>query len=639
MKYPINTTAIIDVTKPPYCADNTGCEDCTKILIKILDDILIRQVDALQETHDRLIELSDNKKEDVYIGIEGGRVQNGKLSLTFPEHEPSSKIIYFPKGVYKVSDTITYSLDNLKGFWYWVPGFENCRNIHFLGESREDTVILLSDNSKGFESGNSKPLISFCNNELQVPRHEEFTNVAFMNTIEDITLDCGKGNPGAIGIKYVSSNCGRIENVTIKTEQGECGVYVANNTSQGVFTNIAVSGFDYGMDIENSNIIALDDIDVSSTKIAGFYTNSSNLLIYNIISGDIPTFQFKESHERKASGRYYFTNSNITFANENPGNSLYFEDSSVKRKKIPVNNRSANPDDWAFVDDYGAVGDGITDSSTAIQKAMNSGKSIVVFGEGEYLINKKIKIPKTVKTVDFLFCSLASGIRLVGGEYDAAFEISEDSNNLLFIENLSAWENFKGHIRLVKHAAKRDVVLSDIHLMTASMYFNSIPGSHVYIDNCFLTTGTYTVTAWIPGNGFSPAYCHILPYEFHGQKVYGRQINPERADIAMLNDNSEILLDGFRTEGQGTALKSINSGKTIINIFNAGLGCKEAQNPVFDLYDSDFSIFGALIFGASKTSEYNKLIQDKKNNTSKLITWDDVNKDENVHFVLLDYNN
>ena len=100
-----------------------------------------------------------------------------------------------------------------------------------------------------------------------------------------------------------------------------------------------------------------------------------------------------------------------------------------------------------------------------------------------------------------MFCSLACEKRLVGGEFDAAFEISEDSEDILFIENLSAWENFKGHIRLIKHAAKRDVVISDIHLMTASLYFNSVPVSKVYLDNLFLTTGTYAPTAWLPGKG------------------------------------------------------------------------------------------------------------------------------------------
>ncbi len=642
MKFPINSSAIIDVTKPPYNIDNTGKTDCTETLIKILDDILIYQVEELQKTYDKLVELSYNKTEDAYIGIEGGRVENGNLTITFPENEPASKIIYFPKGEYLVSDTITYSLDNLKQKWYWVPNFENNRNIHFLGESREETVIRLADNSKGFCKGSEKPLISFSNNEIDVKRNQEFTNVAFMNTIEDITLDCGKGNEGVVGIKYVSSNCGRIENVDIKTENGYCGIYFTNGSSQGVFRNINISGFDYGIDVECSVMLIFDTIDVSKNKKSGIYTYSSTMHCDNIISGDIPAVEYKPcssdaknrvgdsnaktiSYDENAGGRYYFKDRDISLKNMNPNAIIYFDEGeqSGRLGGIPTNVRSENAEDWACVDDFGAVGDGVTDSTRAIRKAMESGKSVIIFGEGEYLINGKIKIPKTVKTVDFMFCSLACGIRLVGGEYDAAFEVSEDSEELLFIENLSAWEKYRGHIRLVKHAAKRDIVISDIHLMSASLYFNSVSGSKVYLDNIFLTTGTYTPNAWLPGKGFDAVYSRILPYEFHGQKVYGRQINPERAAIAMLNDGSEVYLDCFRTEGSGTALKCINGAKTVINLFNAGLGIKSAQNPLFENLDGELVIKGAVAFGCNASQEYNILVRHNVNGEIMDLKWDD----------------
>jgi len=637
MKYPIMSNAVIDVTKPPYCADNTGKTDCTKILIQILDDILIHQVEELQKTYDKLVSMSNHLQEDAYIGIEAGRVEDGKLVMTFAEHEPASRIIYFPKGTYLVHDTITYSLENLKQLWYSVPNYENNRNIHFIGEDKENTIIRLADASQGFGEGQEKPLISFVNHALYQKREDEYTNVAFMNTIEDITLDCGRNNPGAIGIKYVSSNCGRIENVNIRTEAGTCGIFVDNTTTQAVFTSIGIEGFDYGLDVERTAHLILDEIDVSKTKIAGIFTNSSSMLCNRILSGDIPAICFKP-FDGQFIGRYYFTDSDITFANENPGHFLQFEAeaSELRKQGIPKNQRSENPEDYAFVDDFGAKGDGVTDSTRAIQKAMNSGKSVILFGAGEYYIDGKIKIPKTVKTVDFMFCSLACGTRLVGGEYDAAFEVSEDSEELLFVENLSAWERLKGHMRLVKHAAKRDIVLSDIHLMCAALYFNCVSGSKVYLDNCFLTMGTYVRTAWIPGKEFVPAYCRILPYEFHGQQVYGRVVNPERADVAMLNDNSEILLDGFRTEGCGTALKAINGGSTRITMFNAGIGCKEAENPLFESYASNLSLSLAIAFGFDTETEYHIVITEEKNGVQKSLVWDELETDFGAHGKILE---
>ena len=39
---------ITDVTKPPYCADNSGITDCTQILRKVFDDVLIRCINETE---------------------------------------------------------------------------------------------------------------------------------------------------------------------------------------------------------------------------------------------------------------------------------------------------------------------------------------------------------------------------------------------------------------------------------------------------------------------------------------------------------------------------------------------------------------------------------------------------------------
>ena len=51
MKYPISTQAIIDVTKAPYFADNTGTVDCTDVLRQVFDDLLQREIDGVEQTY------------------------------------------------------------------------------------------------------------------------------------------------------------------------------------------------------------------------------------------------------------------------------------------------------------------------------------------------------------------------------------------------------------------------------------------------------------------------------------------------------------------------------------------------------------------------------------------------------------
>lgn len=623
----------IDVTKPPYCADNTGKTDCTKVLVKVLDDILIREVEAYEATVEKLKRLSDDGKTDVYLGLEGSRMERGRLKVVYPEHEPPTRIVYFPKGTYLVSDTVTYSLKNLKARYYAVPYFDNCRNINFLGESREETVIRLVDNAPGFSSGEMKPLVSFVNNEKKLPRDKEVSNIAFMNFMRNLTLDCGKGNPDAVGIKFIASNIGRLENLTIRTERGRSGVYTMCGT-QGVFENLAISGFDYGLDICHSVMVVIDGLDVTGVRKAGLLTGSSPINAVGIVAGDRPAAEFVEGQ-----GRCYFRDQGLKLPDDRRGNHVYFEETSPALRAMRFPPRPETGMDFAFVDDFGARGDGATDSAPAVQKAMNSGKSAVVFGSGEYLLNGKVKVPKGVRKIDFRFCSLAAGIRLVGGEYDAAFEISEDASEPLTVESLDAWENLRGHFRLFKHAAKRDAVFRDMHLMSASMYFNTVPGSRVWFDNIFLTTGTYTQPGGvdIPGKGFVQVYNRIIPFEFHGQKVYGRQVNLERADVHVLNDASEVLFDCYRTEGPGTALSGVNGGRTRVNLFNAGIGYKIAPQALFELRDSEFELTGALAFGFNRKSEYNVIVNSVKDGKTERLAWDDIKDACGSHGRLLDF--
>ena len=121
MKYPEKCTNIIDVTKPPYCADNTGKTDCTDILRKVIDDVLIRHVEETEKFAKELWEMSEEGKYDVCVGFEAGKVTNGQIRITHPYFHPTTKIIYFPAGTYLVSDTITYTLKDLKQSYKTLP--------------------------------------------------------------------------------------------------------------------------------------------------------------------------------------------------------------------------------------------------------------------------------------------------------------------------------------------------------------------------------------------------------------------------------------------------------------------------------------------------------------------------------------
>ena len=112
------------------------------------------------------------------------------------------------------------------------------------------------------------------------------------------------------------------------------------------------------------------------------------------------------------------------------------------------------------------------------------------------------------------------------------------------------------------------------------MYFNTVSGGSVYLDNCACTTGTYSMNT-ILNRGTPPEYCGMIPYEFHGQSVWAYNLNPERADIEVLNDASELTAFGLKVEGPGTAVRTVNGGQTRVFLSSAGIGNPNSSFPLF----------------------------------------------------------
>ncbi len=63
-----------------------------------------------------------------------------------------------------------------------------------------------------------------------------------MNTFRNITVNTGSGNPGAVGIKFVSANSGSMEQVTIKSEDGRGKVGLDFLWPPGYYHDITVDG-------------------------------------------------------------------------------------------------------------------------------------------------------------------------------------------------------------------------------------------------------------------------------------------------------------------------------------------------------------------------------------------------------------
>ncbi len=211
-----NGGPIIDITKSPYDAKVSGnpsdADHNTKGFIAVCDFIM-GQLDKY------------------------GYMQR---KVTQPSSTACSYIIYIPDGIYYVNDTMIYS-----GPVRRVAGVqrEYCVWLRFIGQSRRNTIIRLADNSPGFaHKENPKPIVSF-------GKKPDVNPMKANNSIKNLTIDAGKGNPGAIGIRWTSANNGQANELLIRSVDGQgfVGYDFSMGGPCGYFRDIIVEGFDYGI--------------------------------------------------------------------------------------------------------------------------------------------------------------------------------------------------------------------------------------------------------------------------------------------------------------------------------------------------------------------------------------------------------
>ena len=611
MRYPFESDNIIDVTKAPYFADNTGKTDCTDVLCRVFDDMLAREREGIEKTKNDLLRLSDNCEKDVFIGFEA-RTRKGFVNVIFPEVTPPARIIYFPDGEYLVSDTVSYRASDLYNIYKSTPFYTLTRGIHVMGESRDGTVIRLADGSKGFEPGKIKPVLSFTMDERACT--VERSNISQLNTCIDLTVDCGKNNPGAVGLRFVANNSGRVENMHFKAESSYAALELAVAT-EGVFRSIKVDGFDIGVLGHSTSMCVFDGLSLNVRE-CGAKFNKSKTVFRKCSSGKAPFFAAekieldasklseleKKLNTAEFGGTHCFFGDAENIGTPTEGSRIY-RGEEPHGADIPRYDFDLDPELCATVEEFGAVGDGVTDCTEAIRRAMNSGKPYIFFTGTHYLVNSPVFVPSSVKLIDFMFCDFFAGEDLMSGKYRAFLVIDGESEAPLCLESLYAFEQLCGHFRFIDHASTRELRMRDLHTQAAAMYVNSVRGGTVYSDNCVCTTGSYSMSTILSRDKDDDYYTEI-PYEFHGQRVLAYNLNPERADLEVLNDGGDLTVYCLKTEGPGTALKTVNGGVSRVYVNSSAIGNAEATNPLFsDDEASNTFVFGGSAYGMGREPE------------------------------------
>ncbi|MYM33489.1 gluconolaconase [Duganella sp. FT94W] len=281
-------------------------------------------------------------------------------------------------------------------------------------------------------------------------------SATFYSAMSNVDVEIGDGNPAAAAVRLRTAQHSYLSHMDFHIGSGLAGVYMVGNESfdlkfyggrYGILTEktspawqytlmdttfegqreAAIRGHEAGLTLVNTTIRNTPvGIDISRgygdwlwgkdvrfenvSKAAVIISNEDNVYTQigfdNALAKNVPTFaRFRDSGKTVAGYGPQYQISEFNYGLMLPGlNSVGKFGTHVKGAALkalpapgkPVMRTLPATGEWASVRSFGAVGDGVTDDTAAVQKAIDS-KRVVYLPQGFYMVRDTIRLkPDTV---------------------------------------------------------------------------------------------------------------------------------------------------------------------------------------------------------------------------------------------------
>lgn len=194
----------------------------------------------------------------------------------------ANPMIWFPDGTYLVSGPVEGRNK--------VPGYDKGKvfsagwgcMLMLIGETRSGAVIKLKDNADGYgDAAKPRWIVATGSESEKKDNYGGGGNRAFRHGILNLTVDAGSGNPGAIGIDFISSNRGTVDGVTVKAAPGSGHTGIAMTRAwpgPAIIMDVRVEGFARGMALDHYQYgMTFENIHLSGQRVIGVH-NTNNVL-------------------------------------------------------------------------------------------------------------------------------------------------------------------------------------------------------------------------------------------------------------------------------------------------------------------------------------------------------------------------
>ncbi len=505
-------------------------------------------------------------------------------------------LIYLPDGVYRVTRPIKAPPR---------PGSAPCRRI-LQGQSRDGTVLRLDDNAPGF--GDPEKPQAVLTTSWGVAQ-------AFRNAVSDMTIEVGKGNPGAVALAFFASNQGYVKNVRIRAadaETGHTGLSLTGDNGPLLVWNVEVEGFGTGVLGAANALATFENLSVSHQRKVGFESglksyihgfrsdnrvtavttkNHMFILVDGRLTGggpDVPAMVIGSNalvRDVTASGYARILEAKKgtgvdgheirLWATQNP---ILLNGAQADPGRLPVKPSPEIPwgplDGWANAMDYKPEkhhvlvrGTGWVDEedwAPAIQAAIDSGAHTVFLPAGKWHASGVVHVRKNVRRI--IGCE--AELRPVDTMDGMTLVVDEDAAEPLVIERFDAL------YAKVKIENRSNRTLAVRHLV-CDLIVKAVGAGDLFLDD---------------------VCCGSI--DIHGGGVWARQLNQEGSYSAekepdprpnTWNDGGLFWLFGLKTEQNRTKVWTKNGGRSELYAY---ILANRAENPLpmFVAEDSDVAV-------------------------------------------------
>ena len=483
-------------------------------------------------------------------------------SVIGPESRYNPKFIYFPKGTYLVTECVEARMANIKG---WSKGWQS--GMILWGESREDTVIKLADKAKGFGKKDKNAVIRTGSENPHDSNGRG--NQAFKHSVINLTIDTGRGNPGAVGIDYSVSNHGTIEFVTIRSGDGsgKVGLQLTREPGPGLVKDVIIEGFDIGIEasgwlysmtfehvtLKNQNVCGVTNAEqvlsfrklISENKVPVIKTttdrglinlvdceftggsgsttaieNTSKLNIVNVTSSGYGTV-IKSSDGTKTAVAGGSPAKIAHYSSHTPYTA--FPDTKTAPLNLPIEEtpdyHPGDPTLWANASKF-----------PSLQEAVDSGAEVIYIPNGTVQLDETLIIRGNLRKLMGMEASISRSDIFKGG---SLIRFADGKHPEVIIEHLKMTGN-------LEHDSSRSLAIRHGFITTVSNT-NKASGK-LFIEDMIIKASELT----------APLH------------VWARQLNVEGGELPVLwnNTGGTHWILGYKTENAKPAMKITKGGST-----------------------------------------------------------------------------